>query len=59
MKNVLKALVCNMWILTTIACVVSIVGDVTTSTRVNMILAGLLMILISLVITMVYKPFNK
>lgn len=59
MKNVLKALVCNMWILATIACVVSIVGDVTTSTRVNMILAGLLMILISLVITMVYKPFNK
>ena len=59
MKNVLKALVCNMWILATIACVVSIVGDVTTSARVNMILAGLLMILISLVITMVYKPFNK
>lgn len=59
MKNVLKALVCNMWILATITCIISIVGDVTTSARVNMILAGLLMILISLVLTMVYKPFNK
>ena len=59
MKNVLKALVCNMWILATIACIISIVGDVTTSTRVNILLAGLLMILISLVLTIVYKPFNK
>lgn len=48
-----------MWIFATLGCIVALVGDVTTSTRVNMIIAGLLMILISLVITIVYKPFNK
>lgn len=57
--NILKALVCNMYILSILACLVALLGDVTTSTRVNMIITGLLMLLISLVITIVYKPFNK
>lgn len=49
-----------MWLCATLITIISICSDtMTTSSKVNGTIMGLLMILVVLLLTVVFKPFNK
>ena len=49
-----------MWLCATSITIISICSDtMTTSSKVNGTIVGLLMILVILLVTVVFKPFNK
>ena len=60
MKTIKLLLALSMWLCATSIVVLSIVCDtMTTSSRVNGLIVGLCLVLITLLLTIVLKPFNK
>ena len=60
MKTIKLLLALSMWICSTSIVVLSIVCDtMTTSSMVNGVCVGCMLVLISLGLTLVFKPFNK
>jgi len=60
MKTIKLLLALSMWLCATSIVVLSIVCDtMTTSSRVNGICVGLVLVLVTLIITIICKPFNK
>ena len=60
MKTIKVLLALSMWICSTSIVVLSIVCDtMTTSSRVNGVCVGCILVLVALGLTLVFKPFNK